>query len=102
MATDTTDGVRNTIGSVLQSLWTLIVRVLTLVATLVWVGFWLAITRLHYLQGDWVGVVLTGTLGIAPVGVLFSRHVTSLGIKRRLVETANTVNTVGMTNSPHE
>lgn len=42
---------------------------LVLAGTLVFAGFWLVVARIHYLQQEWLGVVVTGAVGLLPVAL---------------------------------
>lgn len=60
--TSVLDVVRSLIGT----LRTLLVRTLTLAGSLIWLGFWGSVARIHLLHGDVVGLVGTALLGLVP------------------------------------
>lgn len=37
------------------------------IVALGWVAFWLLVTRLHFVHGDWVGLVATGVMALLPL-----------------------------------
>lgn len=82
-----TDGIKGTVGSVYGLLRILVTGVLALAFLLGWAGFWVVVTRIHYLHQDWMGVVVTAALGLAPVVASIVWVASDSGLRTRVGET---------------
>lgn len=74
-------GITEGIVSIYERLRSIVTSAFSLLLLIGWAGFWVAVARIHYLQQDWVSLLVTTALGAAPVvGVLiWSTPINKLG-----------------------
>jgi hypothetical protein len=65
--------------------------VIVLALVLGWTGFWGLVARIHYFRQDWLGLLLTGALGFAPLIGLLVRGLSDSRITGHIGETFDTV-----------
>lgn len=82
--TSGTSGIRETVGSAYGLLRSLVIGVLVLAFVLGWTGFWAAVARIHYLDGDWIGMLLSAALALGLMVSLIVWGVSVGGIRSRL------------------
>lgn len=82
--TSGTSVIWETVGSAYGLLRSLVIGVLVLAFVLGWTGFWAVVARIHYLDGDWIGVLVSAALGLALMVSLILWGISVGGIGTRL------------------
>jgi hypothetical protein len=77
------DAAVGSIVSVLGTVRELVVGLLVLAFVVVWTGFWVAVTEVHYVQGDLISVVLTGAIAAAPGAAILAWKLPTSGLEAR-------------------
>lgn len=65
--TDDGRGIADRIRTLLDHAGTVVAYLVYWGAAGAWAGLWLLVAGLHLRQGDWIGGVLSGAIGIAPL-----------------------------------
>jgi hypothetical protein len=82
--TSGTSGIWETVGSAYELLRSLVTGVLVLAFVLGWTGFWAAVARIHYLDGDWIGMLASAALSLGLMLSLIVWGFSVGGIRTRL------------------
>jgi hypothetical protein len=74
-------GITEALVSIYGRLRSIVTSAFSLLLLIGWAGFWVAVARIHYLQQDWISLLVTTALGATPVvGVLiWSTPINELG-----------------------
>jgi hypothetical protein len=74
------------VGSIVSALGTvrkLVVGLVVLAFVVGWTGFWAAAAEIHYIQGDMISVLLTGTIAAAPGAAILAWKLPKSGLESR-------------------